>query len=242
VGKAARVDCWDNAHAVTRMHHDTTGMGRSERRDAAQRYALPVTHSWRCHRVSHRRVIPAHHWDGDMDAAVSTPVEGWWEGARSVSCDVRPHPSLSSPCTHTEQQWRGQKRGVSVSHGDESCNRTAVGACCVAIGMQQRHVGVGCDRSTAALPLPLRYSDGGARSESHRDTLRISQACEWLHSNAAMCLHECERDGKRHDWQKQKTENRVPAFKGYIRVLIGSRSERKGWTQSGEGRQEGKKE
>ena len=154
----ARVDCWDNAHAVRRTQHDTTGMGRSERRDATQRYAPTVTHSGRCHRVLSRRVIPAHHWDGDMDTAVAMPVEGRRQGARSVCCDVRRHPSLSSPCTHTQQQWRRQKSSVSVSHGDGSCSHTAAGACCVAMGMQQRHIGVRSDHSPAALPLPLRLT------------------------------------------------------------------------------------
>ena len=187
-------------------------MGRTERRNATQRYALPVTHSWRCHRVLHRQIIPAHHCDGDMGTAVTMPVERRRQGARSVCCDVRRSQWLSSPCTHTEQLWRGQNSSVSVSHGDGSCSRTAVGACCAALGMQQRHVGVGSDRSTAALPLPLRRSDGGARRESHRDTLRISCACQWLHSHAAMCRHECERDEKRHDWRFEKTETRVWAF------------------------------
>ena len=132
-----------------------------------------------------------------------------------MSCDVRPHPSLSSPCTHTEQQWRGKKSSVSVSHGDGSCSRTDACACCDAIAMQQRHVGVRSDRSTAVLPLPLRRSVGSARRESHSDTLPISRACQWLHSHAAMCRHECERDEKRHDWRFEKTETRVWAFKGY---------------------------
>jgi hypothetical protein len=43
--------------------------------------------------------------------------------------------------------------------------------------MQQRHVGMGSDRSPAALPLPPRLSDGGARRELHRDTWSISRAC-----------------------------------------------------------------
>lgn len=192
----ARVDCGDNAHAATRTQHDTERVGRSECRGATQRYVLPVTHSRRCHRVLPRSVIPAHHWDGNMDTAVAMPVEGRRVGEQPVCCDVRRHHSLPSPRTHTEQQWRGQDSSVSVSHGDGSCSRTAACACCVAMGTQHRHVGVRSDRSTAALSLPLRLRVGGARRESHRDTLPISRACEWLHSHAAMCRNECERDGK----------------------------------------------
>ena len=107
-----------------------------------------------------------------------------------------------------------------MSHRDGPCSRSAVVACCVAIGMLQRHVGVGSDRSPAALPLPLRLSVGGARRESHSDTLPISRACEWSHSQAAMCRNECERDGKRQDWQNKKNGNRVPAFKGYAITMI----------------------
>ena len=114
-----------------------------------------------------------------------------------------------------------------MSHRDGPCSRSAVVACCVAIGMLQRHVGVGSDRSPAALPLPLRLSVGGARRESHSDTLPISRACEWSHSQAAMCRNECERDGKRHDWQNKKTETRVPAFKGYTSSTQHKQSQRR---------------
>ena len=72
--------------------------------------------------------------------------------------------------------------------------------------MQQRHVGVGSDRSTAALPPPLRLSDGGAWRESHMDTLPISRACEWLHSHAVMCRNECERDDMTGESKKRKPE------------------------------------
>jgi hypothetical protein len=48
------------------------------------------------------------------------------------------------------------------------------------MSVQQRHVGVRSDRRPAALPLPLRRSDGGARRESHRDMLPISRACQWF--------------------------------------------------------------
>ena len=150
-----------------------------------------------------------------MDTAVAMAVEGWREGVRSVRCGVRRRPSLSSPCTRTEQQWRGQDRSVSGSHGHASCIPTAVGAWCAAMSVQQRHVGVRSDRRPAALPLPLRRSDGGARRESHRDMLPISRACQWLHSQAAMGRHGCEGDERRHDWQIEETETRVPAFKGY---------------------------
>ena len=191
---------------------DTAGVGGSERRDATQRYALSVTHSWGCRFASHRRVIPAHHGDGDMGTAMTMPVDGPREGVRSVCCRVRRRPSLSSPCTRTEQQRRRQDSNVSVSHGCGSCTHTSVGACCAAMGVLQRHVGVRSDRSPAALSLPLRHRDAGARRESHRDTLLISRACQWLHSQAAMCVHGCERDGRRHDWRIEETETRVPAF------------------------------
>jgi len=92
VDMAARVDCGGNAHAVTRTQHDTTGMGRSERRDATQRYALPIIHSWRCHRVLHRRVTPTHNRDGDMTQQwrCQWKGDGRERGLCAATCDGTP--------------------------------------------------------------------------------------------------------------------------------------------------------
>jgi len=54
VSMTAQVDCGDSAQADTRTQQRHGGGGRSERRDATRRCALPVTRPWRRHCASHR--------------------------------------------------------------------------------------------------------------------------------------------------------------------------------------------
>ena len=78
----------------TRTQHATTSMGTSECRDAAQRDALLLAQSRRCHIALYRHVTRAHHWDVGCGAAVVMAVEGRREGAHSVHSGVQRRPSL----------------------------------------------------------------------------------------------------------------------------------------------------